>query len=75
MKKAYILWHIHRPNTEEIDEKFIGVYSSIEKAQEAAERSAQLPGFIDFPDGFSVDAYEIDEDHWKDGFFTQFSDN
>jgi hypothetical protein len=26
------------------------------------------PGFRDHPDDFAFDAYELDVDHWKEGF-------
>jgi hypothetical protein len=34
------------------------------------ERSILLPGFAENQDGFEIDRYEIDKDHWKEGFIT-----
>jgi hypothetical protein len=31
-------------------------------------RASNQLGFRDFPDGFSIDEYEIDKDHWQEGF-------
>ena len=28
------------------------------------------PEFINYPDGFSIDEYEIDKPEWTEGFFT-----
>ena len=50
--------------------KFIGVYSSEERARAAVDRARALSGFCDYPDGFSVDSYEVDMDHWTEGFVT-----
>ena len=48
--------------------KIIGVYSSRELAEEAANRARTLPGFSEDPDCFRIDQYEIDRDHWPRGF-------
>ena len=48
--------------------KFIGVYSTQERAWTAVDRAKRLSGFRDHPDGFSVDPYEVDMDHWTEGF-------
>ena len=50
--------------------KLIGVYSSREQADAAILRAAALPGFSGRPDGFSCGAYELDVDHWREGFAT-----
>jgi hypothetical protein len=48
--------------------KVIGIYSSRALAEAAEERASKLPGFADEPDGFSIEQYEIDRDHWPRGF-------
>lgn len=50
------------------DVKFIGAYSSEASAQAAVERLRTQPGFRDYPDDFTIDAYDIDKDHWAAGF-------
>lgn len=52
------------------DVKFIGAYSSAASANAAIERLRTQPGFRDHPDCFAIDAYEIDKDHWVEGFVT-----
>ncbi|WP_432432805.1 DUF7336 domain-containing protein [Cohnella rhizoplanae] len=46
----------------------IGIYSSLEKAKTVVSRYQRLPGFKDHADLFFIDAYEIDSDHWTEGF-------
>lgn len=67
MKQVYLLFHVREIGRDE-DIKLIGVYGSRQKAELALERSRCLPGFADHPDGFSIDAYEVDRDHWSEGF-------
>lgn len=69
MNNVFILQH-ERPETETSmeDVKFIGAYSSEAAALAAIERLKSLPGFRDFPNEFTIDAYELDKDHWVEGF-------
>lgn len=69
MGKVFILQH-ERPETKYRmeDVKLIGAYSSEASAQAAIERLRTQPGFRDYPDDFTIDAYEIDKDHWSEGF-------
>jgi len=69
MSTVFILQH-ERPETHDRmeDVKFIGAYSSRACAQEAVERLRLQPGFRDYPDDFTIDEYEIDKDHWAEGF-------
>ena len=65
MDRAYLLQHENALNE---DVKVIGLYSSEASAKGAVERLRAQPGFSDYPDGFSIDLYELDEDHWSEGF-------
>ena len=66
MKHAFVLQH---ENPETKDVKLIGVYSSEAAAQAAIGRVCAQPGFRDYPNGFSIDDYEVDEDNWTEGFW------
>ena len=66
---VYLLLHIHEVNPGEEDEKLIGIYTSQEKANEARNRAITWPGFRDTPDGFLIEKYRLDEDHWTEGYF------
>ena len=68
MESVFILQHSYESPEEQT--KFIGVYSSREKAQEAISRLSSQPGFKNFPDNFYIDEYQIDQDNWSEGFVT-----
>ena len=67
---VYILQHVHELPDGEEDVKLIGVYSSESAAQGAIARLASKPGFHEHSEGFHVGRYEIDQDHWTDGFIS-----
>lgn len=67
---VFLLWHVCRVNDDEDeeDEKLIGVYRTEEDAKAAIARLIDKPGFIDTQDGFQYHKYELNRDHWTDGF-------
>jgi len=67
---VYLLWHSHEISASETDEKLIGVYRTREAAEQAISRTKLLPGFVDCPQGFEIDAYEIGVDNWTEGYAT-----
>ena len=68
MASVFVLQHVHLREGGVEDVKFIGVYSSREKADAAVERLSRQPGFSDSPEGFHVDEYRVDQDHWAEGY-------
>jgi hypothetical protein len=73
---VYVLHHIHILDTE-IDQeevKLIGIYSTFQSAKEAVERLKTQPGFRDTPEGFHIESYEIDKDHWTRGYVRECDD-
>jgi len=65
MDPLFVLLH-SLPETGKV--KVIGIYSSKALAEAAEERTRILPGFAEEPDGFTIERYEIDKDHWARGF-------
>jgi hypothetical protein len=65
--KVYVLQHEHDRDGGS-DVKIIGIYKTERAAEEARRRLGRAPGFRDHPEGFSIDAYELGQDHWTDGF-------
>jgi hypothetical protein len=71
MKSVFLVQHEYQDEDENEEVKLIGIYATEEKAKLAVERSKILPGFCDYPDGFSIAQIEIDVDHWTTGFVRQ----
>jgi hypothetical protein len=69
MKTVFVLQHEFEWCSH-VEVKFIGVYATQADAEAAASRLREQPGFRDWPDGFSIDSYEIGVDHWVEGFVT-----
>ena len=70
MTTVYLLWHEYEEDDDDGDEKLIGVYSTEEKAKQAAEALKDQPGFKDWPQGFNVYSCTLDETSWVEGFVT-----
>ena len=71
MKDVFILWHTRELNDGGEDSKLLGVYSSESIANGKINKYKKLPGFREHSDGFQVVKYEIDVDHWQEGFVTK----
>ena len=71
MTHVYVVQHTHESQDgKEEDVKFIGVYRTQSDADIAVIRLRALPGFCDYPDGFEVTRYELNKDHWTEGFIS-----
>ncbi len=74
MDSVYLLWHVHerrtpkRDNASSRNELLIGVYVTEGDAKSAIERLRSKPGFRETPEGFSYERYELNRDHWTEGF-------
>ena len=66
------LWHFSITADAEWDddgsERLVGFYSSAAQAGAAMLRLRDKPGFRDWPDGFRIFEYGLDEDAFPDGF-------
>lgn len=67
--KVYVLQHEHTLDDHD-DVKFIGVYSTQTQAENAIVRLGKQPGFKELPEGFTISEYEVDKDHWVEGYVT-----
>ena len=63
-----LLWFVKQNGDGENTELLIGVYSTEMAAKAAIERLKAKPGFAEFPGGFQIHPYQLDRDHWIDGF-------
>jgi hypothetical protein len=68
---VFVVHHEYQRDDDRDETKLIGIYSSEAKAKLAIERLRVLPAFSECPDGFSVDCYPIDADHWIQGLVQQ----
>lgn len=68
MDKVYVLHPVRRDDEYGDDTKLIGVYRLDDAAIAAIARPSDQPGFRDHPTGFQFDSYEMDKDHWAEGF-------
>jgi hypothetical protein len=68
MNRIYVLQHVAREDHSDEDVKLIGIYSTENSAARAVNRLKDQPGFRDYPDGFKTDPYDVDKDHWAEGF-------
>jgi hypothetical protein len=64
----YTVFHVHEFPSGDEDIKFIGVFSSRERAQQAISQLSTKPGFCDAQDGFHIDTYEVDSVQWSEGY-------
>ena len=66
--QVHVLHHVRDDDVHADDAKLIGVYRSLTAAEAAIARLVDQPGFRDHPEGFRVDVYGLDQDHWREGF-------
>jgi hypothetical protein len=50
----------------------VGHYSSLARLEEAKDRLRRRPGFRDYPEGFYVNSYRMDEEYDDPMFFTRW---
>ncbi len=68
MSSVFIVQHLRKSADGSEDVKLTGVYSSWHNAEAAVSRAKTLSGFKNYPDGFSIDEYQIDKHYWEEGF-------
>jgi hypothetical protein len=71
---VYLLWFVREQEEEGDIELLIGVYRTKQDATDAIERLRDKPGFRDFPQGFESCEYELNKDHWIEGFVKPIED-
>ena len=64
---VFLLWHVRKPDSNE-EELLIGVYGTEADAKSAIERLRSKAGFVDAPEGFRINRYELNRDHWEEGY-------
>jgi homoserine kinase type II len=64
---VFLLWHVREPDGNE-EELLIGAYCTEADAMSAIERLRSKGGFADAPEGFRINRYELNRDHWEQGY-------
>jgi hypothetical protein len=65
---VFVLQHAYELDNGTDEVKMIGVYTSQQAAESAILRLRKQPGFAAHPDGFHISRYELNKDHWTEGF-------
>ena len=66
---VHLLWFVKEmPDGQEDIELLIGVYASEEEARAAIDRVKNKRGFAENQDGFQICPYQLNRDHWTEGF-------
>jgi len=68
MKALFLVRHRRILFDDVFDTKWIGWYSTPEKAREAIDRAVLLEGFRDYPGGFELLEIEVDKVYFDTGF-------
>ncbi|WP_205820829.1 hypothetical protein [Methylobacterium nonmethylotrophicum] len=67
---VFNLWFEREYEDREDTELHIGIYSSEAAARAAIDRLSNKLGFRDYPAGFQIYPYTLDQDGWTDGFIS-----
>lgn len=72
MDYVYILFHSYEIPVEgqisKDEVKVIGVFNEAELAEATAKDYKSLPGFKEYPDGFHISRYKLNQKWWTEGF-------
>ena len=68
LTEVFIVHHVIELEDYEDEVIFIGVFTTIEKAQAAIDKIQNEPGFRDFKDGFSLEPHVLNRIGWLEGF-------
>jgi hypothetical protein len=68
-ESVFLLWYVQKRDGNGAD-LLIGVYRSEAEAEAAIDRLKSKAGFVAAPEGFRINRYELNRDHWEDGYVT-----
>lgn len=70
MESVWMLHHVHEFEDGHEDVKLIGLYTSMDLAQNALDKVKDKPGFKELPDGFEISECRLNQLEWPEGFIT-----
>jgi hypothetical protein len=65
---TFAVFHEYEDRNGDEQTKFIGIYTTKEKAEAAVDSLRKMLGFADYPSGFSIDFHVFDRTGWTEGF-------
>jgi hypothetical protein len=68
-ESVFLLWYVQKRDGDGTD-LLIGVYRSEADAEAAIDRLKSKAGFLTAPEGFRINRYELNRDHWENGYVT-----
>jgi len=68
-ESVFLLWHV-REKAGDGSDLLIGVCRTQGDAEAAIDRLKSKSGFGAAPEGFRINRYELNRDHWEDGYVT-----
>jgi hypothetical protein len=68
MDTVHLLWYVREWAEGDDTELLIGVYRTEADAKDAIGRLKNQPGFVEYPEGFTVATYDLGKDYWTKGF-------
>jgi hypothetical protein len=68
-ESVFLVWYVQKRDGDGAD-LLIGVYGSEADAEAAIDRLKSKAGFVAAPEGFRINRYELNRDHWEDGYVT-----
>ena len=71
-ESVFLLWFVQERDVDNAD-LLIGVYCTEADAEAAIDRLKSKAGFMAAPEGFRINRYELNRDHWEDGYVTRES--
>jgi hypothetical protein len=65
---AFVAFHEYEDDNGDEQTELIGIYTTKEKAEAAVVSLTKMPGFADYPNGFSIEFHAFDRTGWTEGF-------
>ena len=72
-ESVFLLWYVKERDGDGAD-LLIGVYRTEPDVEAAIDRLKSKAGFVDAPKGFRINRYELNRDHWENGYVVDTGD-
>ena len=65
---AFVVFHDYDDEDGDEQIKLIGIFATKQTAETAVDGLRKMPGFADYPLGFSIEFHPFDRIGWREGF-------